>query len=1181
MLVRLEIVGFKSFAEKTVLEFSPGMTAIVGPNGSGKSNLVDAIRWILGEQSPRSLRGGEMTDVIFHGSARRKSLGLAEVTLMLDNRHRLLAVETDEVRLTRRVYRDGTSEYLLNGQPARLRDFKEMFRDAGAAAHRMVVIAQGKVGEVLQASPLQRREMFEEAAGIGKYKSQEQEALRRLAATEENMQQVRHRLQQLESQLRNLKLQASQVEKYQELTSKIHERRLSIGCFELARVEAAIGHLRQELEQEHRQWNEIQQLISEHEQYLHTGQHDLLVTQQHDCQAELARIQQSLAAGLATLQHQQRTVAEMDDELGGLANRYAELVRNWHQAHHHHRLAQQHNQQVDREWQLAEERCQALRATLSQLQQEAADLQAVLEQAREQLLERVRVAAAAQSAAHSAHNLYQRLRQELEGRRRNAQHYDQQQDQLAAEYRRMLDEQSSLQQTLHRYQTELQASEEQLAAYDRELVDSRQRHEALRLQRSDVQGRLNILEDLEQGLDGLDLGVRQVLQLRQQQPEADAPWSEVFGMVADLLVVPSEWVELVEILLGDTIQYFVIRRDGQLHQSIDEWSKQWRGLVGFVPWPPREPLTVPPVASARLAVHVDSLLPELNEYLLGNVLLAEDWPTARQWHLSYPGFRIVSRAGIILEPDGRVITGLRRRGGIMFRKTELRMVRQQLAQIDQQLQLSTSKLQQLETQRHAAAARHQELAARWEALRQEAESLERKIESCRQTIEQWNERKRLAALEQAGREDEFRHMQQQWEEAQRQAAAAEQAVHECQRHIAATEQALQENAAAQNRVDHQLRNAIMQRDRLAVRRQEAWQQLGAAQAELHQSTIELQELRQLIRQWQHRRTAAIQVVLATASQCAQLYANKEDREARLREILERQQAQTRQDYARRQQLDQLRSIAELLRERCRDLEWQLQTHQQQREQLLKRYLEDYGIDLAAAARDMPIPTDPAVVQSELHSLQRQLARIGPVHPETLTELQSVEQEHRHVQSQYRDLQESCRHLREIMDRLRGECERLFVATLREVRRHFQELFRKLFGGGQAEIVLENEQIPLQGGVDIVVRPPGKEPRSLSLLSGGEKALTAIALLLALFRARPSPFCILDEVDAPLDEANTTRLAALLREFAAETQFIVVTHQKRMMAAADVLWGVTMSEEGISRVLPLRFAEWSPQGAVAA
>ncbi len=1181
MLVRLEIVGFKSFAEKTVLEFSRGMTAIVGPNGSGKSNLVDAIRWILGEQSPRSLRGGEMTDVIFHGSARRKSLGLAEVTLMLDNRQRLLAVETEEVRLTRRVYRDGSSEYLLNGQPARLRDFKEMFRDAGAAAHRMVVIAQGKVGEVLQASPLQRREMFEEAAGIGKYKSQEQDALRRLTATEENLQQVRHRLQQLESQLRNLKLQASQLQKYQELTSKIQERRLSIGCYELARLDDAIGRLRQQWEQEHRQWGEVQQLISKLEQYLHAGQHDRLATQQHDCEAELARIKQSLAASLATLQHQHRTVAEMDDELGRLASRYAELVRRWHQAHHHHQLAEQLSQHVDREWQQAEVTCQTLTATLSQLQHEAADLQAVLEQAREQLLERVRAAAAAQSAAHSAHSLYQRLRLELEGRRRNAQQYDQQQDQLAAEYRRMLDEQSTLQQTQLRHQEELDASQEQLAAWDRQLLQSRQRHEALRLQRSDVQGRLNILEDLEQGLDGLESGVRQVLQLWQQHPEADAPWNEVFGMVADLLVVPSEWVELVEILLGDTIQYFVIRRDGRLHQSIDEWSQQWRGLVGFVPWPPREPLTVPPVPSARLAVHVGSSLPELNEYLLGNVLLADDWTTARRWHLSYPGFRIVSRSGIILEPDGRVITGLRRRGGIMFRKTELRLVRQQLAQIDQQLQQSTHELQRLEVQRHAAAARHQELVARWEALREEAELLERKIENCRQTIEQWNERKRLADLEQAGREDEFRHMQRQWEEAQRQAAAAEEAVRECQRRIAATEQAIQENAAAQHRLDHQLRDAARQRDHLAVRWQEARQQFATAQAEWHQSTVELQELRQLIRQWQQRRTAAILAVLATTSQCAQLFANKQDTEVQLRELLERQLAQTRQDYARRQQLDQLRCVAELLRERCRELEWQLHTHLQQREQLLNRYLEEYGIDLAAAAKDMPIPADPAIMQSELHSLQRQLARIGPVQPETLAELQSVEQEHRHVHGQYRDLQESCRHLREIMDRLRGECERLFVATLKEVRRHFQELFRKLFGGGQAEIVLENEQMPLQGGIDIVVRPPGKEPRTLSLLSGGEKALTAIALLLALFRARPSPFCLLDEVDAPLDEANTTRLAALLREFASDTQFIVVTHQKRMMAAADVLWGVTMSEEGISRVLPLRFAEWSPQGAVAA
>lgn len=1215
MLKRLELIGFKSFAEKTRFDFAPGITGIVGPNGSGKSNVVDAVRWILGEQSAKSLRGGEMADVIFNGSSSRKSLGMAEVTLAFDNSRRLLNLDADEVQLTRRVYRDGTGEYLINGQMARLKDIKEMFLGSGAGAGGYTIIAQGRVDELLQASTKDRREIFDEAAGISRFKARKVETLRKLAAAEANLTRSKDRLDSLDGQLRTLRMQAAKAQKCKEYSDRLRELRVGLSLREFRELAATLDaeqrvltELQAEVAGANRRTAELDRTLRELDWEVSRTEDGL----RHQ-DGKLAEARQQIAAFESTLRHERTTGADLEAELLRIGRQRAELG-------YRTRAIEADAARAATDAAAADDR-----VTAEQLAADAAaaELAAAVERltkldheaavSRERQYELVGEAAAARSTATATLAQVERLQKEYTRKLGEI-------EQSVARRTALAEALAGLGRADADVQARLAAARQRLdhLQADRdELADRSGRVHAalgsLRVRQGDLRGRIEVLEDLERSLDGLGAGVRAVLKLihddhrltieKAGEAEASHPsMASVVGLVADLLTVPHDVAPLVELALGEVAQRFVVRSPDAV-ETIAAAVGDLPGRVGFVPLRPREGQQPPECTTAQeadtprspgtLADLVSSELATLPDQLLGNVLLAETLTDAWELHRTHPGCRVVTRAGQLLEPDGTLTVGpLRFDAGLVSRKSELRELREQARALAEQVAMTEIELAELRRQTDAADGQIEATTSEIELLSGEAGDLQQKIARQRQQIEQLDETIELLRAETRLQEEEVRRGEEAWVAAKLQADEAERAAEQLKARLASLQEAIGAAASARTAAQEVNTAAQVALSRAAADRDRARERVAQLEVELRKKRVEAVDLTSADRTARAKLLDCTLAQLRASAGQANAYREKEHRERLIGELAIKAAADRATREQIRDELQALRDGWQQKQHRAHEKELTVHDLQARRDAIAARIREDYGLELAELASKGPEPTEVAensegfhpplaAAQQEIDDLKRKLARLGSVNMEALDELTRVETEFNALQAQHEDLAAARRSLQDVIDTINADSRKLFTQTLTAVRGYFQELFRKLFGGGQADIVLEDESDMLECGIEITARPPGKELRSLSLLSGGEKTLTAVALLLAIFRNKPSPFCILDEVDAALDEANTARLAGVLREFLDRSQFIVVTHKKRTMAAADRLWGVTMQESGVSRLLPMRFEDWPDDEAAAA
>ena len=1187
MLKRLELVGFKSFADKTRFDFAPGITGVVGPNGSGKSNVVDAVRWILGEQSAKSLRGGEMADVIFNGSSSRKSLGMAEVTVTFDNARRLLSVDADEVQLTRRVYRDGTGEYLVNGSAARLKDFKDIFLGSGAGAGGYTIIAQGRVDELLQASTRDRREIFDEAAGISRFKAKKVETLRKLAAAEANLTRSKDRLGGLEAQLRTLRMQAAKAQKYKEYSDRLRELRVGLGSREYRELSElldadrrVLAELREVVAGANRRTGELEQALRELDWEVSRSEEGL---RHHECR--LAEARQQIAGFESTLKHERSAAAGYEAELLRLGRQRAELG-------YRTRAAEAEAARAAAEAGAGEERvageqrtADAAAAALAAAADRVAELAREAAAAQSRQYELVAEAAAARTTATTSLAQVERLQREYTRKLGETEQHNARRSTLAEALdglsRADADVQQRLADARDRLET-LHATRDDLAARGDEVQAEL---ETLRVRQGDLRGRVGVLEELERTLDGLGAGVRVVLNRlgpRGADPTVAPPappLGAVLGLVADLLTVPHDIAPQVEVALGDTAQRFVVRSAGDM-DAVAAAVGDVPGRVGFVPLSPshatasRNPET--------LASAVSSDLPGLADQLLGNVLLAESLADARRLADLHQGSRVVARTGELLEPDGTVTVGPpKSEAGLVSRKSELRELREQLRELSDEVAATEVELADLRRQADAADGVIDAVGAEIELLSGEAGDLQQKIARQRQQVEQLDETVELLRQEAGLLEEEVRRGEAAWVAAKLEAEAAERSEEELKARIAELQVASHAAEAARDAAQQANTEAQVALSRAAADRDRARERAAQAEADLRKRRVEAVNIAATEAAARDRLTESTLAMLRAAAGQADAYGEKEHREQLAAALAGKAAADRAAREGVRDELHRLRSEWQEKQTEAHAKELAVHDIESRREVIAARLREDYGIDLTSDDPESggphtgpePAPRNPAETQAEIEELRRKLARLGSVNMEALEELTRVEAEFDSLQAQHQDLEAARAKLQDVIDAINADSRTLFTNTLSAVRGYFQELFRKLFGGGQADIILENPADVLESGIEITARPPGKELRSLSLLSGGEKTLTAIALLLAIFRNKPSPFCILDEVDAALDEANTQRLAGVLREFLDHSQFIVVTHKKRTMASADRLWGVTMQESGISRLLPMRFEDW--------
>ncbi len=1225
MLKRLELVGFKSFADKTQIDFADGVTGIIGPNGSGKSNVVDAVRWVLGEQSAKSLRGGEMTDVIFNGSASRRSLGHAEVSMVFDNRRGALATEAEEVRVTRRVYRSGEGEYLINNAPCRLKDIKDLFLGSGAGTDAYCIIQQGQVDILLQTGPRERRQIFEEAAGISRFKAKKIETLRKLERVGADLQRLRDVLDEAEKQLRSVKLQAAKAERYQEYSARLKELRVGLSLRELHRIEEELGAessaldaLRETLQREAGEAGvretELRSLAEQLQRL--DAQAAAEERQLSEAQQDVAREQARLEGGRSALAAQEEELRQSRVRLAGVIGEVAELAIACEQARAEMLQAQERCQEQERvvaglkaELQDTERRLSDLREEERRLNHE--ELLFLMNEEGKWHNEAIDYKAQLNTHLHQR----DRLRQQSEAAAEDLSLLDVELRQLTAAEEELRGRLTIARQT----RTDLELEQARLVGLRDETAG---RAADLRVERGALMSRIEVLEDLERSHEGLSAGAREVLE-ELAQPDL-GPWETVVSIVAELLTVRREFAPLIDLALGERAQRFLVRDMGQLAQALRRRGRPFAGRVSFFQLgatappaddrPPSQALVHGAVGRGTMgtAVHPGVVAPaeqvvrcddprfaELPRLLLGRTLIVRDLTAARAIHGLNAGFRCVTLAGELLDADGALTVGTHHaEAGILSRKSELRELREQLAKADR-------RLAELERDQEDLRERLAQVEARIKAAGVEVGVLDSQVRDMHARIDQHQQRRQeLAeavtdhAREKGQLDGEIERLQALWGQAHEKEAEARAAVvaararaEEIGNEIKARERERgdqQEAEVAARAALGQAEKALMGLEKRHVQLEE--KRAGRA-GERGQVEARIEELRRRVREGERE---LLDCALAMAESCSR----KESSERALAAWGEARAGLAQRKQLLEEQVKASHGQGRRQQEELHEREMRVNELSRDRKELCLRLQEDYQLDLlehyrrlldegqreALAQPFAPPPREgeePVRVEEEIVDLRRRLSKLGSVSLESIDELKELEVGYAQRQLQYDDLAAAQKVSLDIIARINTESRRLFTEAFEAIRGHFQELFRKLFGGGQADLVLEEGADILEGGIEIVARPPGKELRSISLMSGGEKTMAAVALLMAIFRSKPSPFCILDEVDAALDEANVERFTMVLREFLDRSQFILITHHKRTMAAADVLYGVTMREPGVSSQYSVRFEDWpddQPQAA---
>lgn len=1194
MLKALELVGFKSFADKTRFEFPRGITAVVGPNGSGKSNVVDAIKWVLGEQSVKSLRGKEMVDVIFNGSATRHPLNAAEATLVFDNAERRLEIDSPEVLITRRVYRSGEAEYLINRQPCRLRDIRDLFSGTGAATEAYSVIEQGKVDVMLQSSAKDRRALFEEAAGISRFKAKKIETLRRLERVDQNLLRLSDIVDEVGNRLRSVRLQAGKARRYKEYTDRLQQLRTQVAGVDWRRLGERLAGLEGELAQlatgRDAALAEAEQL--EAQALAIDGQLDATLAAQRACEARAAENRERIAAREASVEEQRdqtreseaeemrllRQLAAMRVRAGDLEQQLAENAAAAAAARH------QHDERLDAQ--------SAAEQNLARVAGEHDQLRAEYESSRSASLEALRTVAALETEATSLVVGRDAAQAALE--QRTAQRGD-----VAAAHRQSQEEAQRLAAQLGELATAaeeslaaLLAAQERLAEAQTQLKAEALKLAQLRERHSAAAERASLLQELEARQEGLNAAAREVLAMIRGQH--DGPLRAVRGMLADLLQVSVEMAPAIEAALGDKTQAFVVEPDATFTQWAENQSSRLPGRITFVPLTGSAPAehgadataweVLPGVhGRADRFVEASAELTALLRRLLSGTWIVENLNIALELASGAgAGFSFVTLNGEWVGADGTLAIGPRQAAaGIISRRSELRTLKQQTADLAAAVATAQAQVEAIERRIAAEKSREEELAAARE--RAAAALSEHKLKS------------NAAEARQAQLSDQLARLAAECNEQERKARAATQSLETTREKLTEAKARLSELEKVSQAVRQRVRQAD-ERSQLAQRQATAAKvevakseerlasldtQLAQLQRDQRERRRSVDECRQQLERARRRRRQAESVVLTAESDLAESYLRRETLATEVAELASRHEAH-------RATRGELQAAAQSAQAQARTLEQQRHARdlganevRHERTTLAARLKEDYQIELAELAADLSLDEQRQrdEVDQEIADLRRKINHIGMVNLDALAELEELEARHAALSGQFNDLTKAKDSLAQIIGKINADTRRLFVETLQAVTTNFQSLFRKLFGGGQADVVLEEGVDVLDSGIEIVARPPGKELRNISLLSGGEKTLTCVALLMAIFQYRPSPFCVLDEVDAALDEANIERFVGVLSEFLAWTQFIVITHSKKTMTCASTLYGVTMEESGVSKRVSVRFDDVSEDGQI--
>lgn len=1208
-LQSLELFGFKSFADKTTFEFHEGITAVVGPNGCGKSNVLDAIRWVLGEQSAKSLRGGEMADVIFNGTDTRKPLGFAEVSLTLTDCSAELGVDWHDVRVSRRIYRDGNSEYFLNKSLCRLKDIQNLFADTGVARSAYSMMEQGKIDLILSSKPEDRRAVFEEAAGIMKYKTQKKEALRKLEATEANLLRIGDIIKEVKRQIGSLQRQAGKARRYQALLADLKVLDTHHSRTRLDALEAQLQHCRDELDRINETERTARGEIETRENSLTDTRHQLEETDSQiaEARAEIERLQGEIAASRNRIELNRQRSEELNELIARARTEIsaAEAKRSKHQ------------DEMDQVTQLLAKTAAALavqREELASLEDRSSEVRGSRAGHETELQQLIIAASKNETRIGGLETEISGLETRTESTRAHLQEIDNAIAQARAASEAATDalkssqaDAASAKDVAQRLFAEVQTRDETVREARRQLGDIEKRISELERTLAEKESRLEVLKQLNEEGEGLAGGSQALVKGLENEPEIGAA---VLGALVSQIDVEPRFVPAIEAILGRSVHTIVLHDATALGKIVSALNAQKLGHAAlFVPeWctpRPHDEETLRPEAALCWAIDAvkapEALTPLLNR-LLGDVPIFADLDTAIRWKQDYPHHAAATASGEFLSGDGVVF------GGRPSAESESLLARKN------KISALTNECSGLQSQRAAA---NSERDGATKKLDDAVEALEHAERDHRNAGQAHSASSANIVLRQREHDDTARHLDQLISEKgtlQQQIASAEERLANLKSElnkatILLSEQQSRHEALERSRTEtlteeealigriSELRllvateqqrheNLLAQRQPMTAREQELVDTITSRLADIatfeRRLTVQFDESNQAeaaIEEYGRRRQEVQDTISGlTETRAAHLVTlNTAETELRhAREKLNSLHDDRASHQVRESQLQM--TIASLLESMERRYHVDLRNftadtpafEKTLRLQLKRSEPNENGAaaPVAPAESAVPMPSE-ADLEKLIADLTERLDNMGPVNLDAVQEYDELEERYKFLETQNNDLTAARRELLELIAKINSTTQKLFAETFSQVRQNFREMFTELFGGGRADLALMDENDPLNCGIEISAKPPGKQLQNISLLSGGERTMTAVALLFAIYMVRPSPFCVLDEMDAPLDESNINRFIRMLDRFVAQSQFVIITHNKRTIAKADILYGVTMEERGVSKLVGMK------------
>ena len=1175
-LKSLEIQGFKSFPDKISLTFDKGLTAVVGPNGSGKSNIGDSVRWVLGEQSTKTLRGNKMEDVIFSGTVARKPMGFAAVTLNIDNSDRTLADMEDEVAVTRKLYRSGESEYLINGRPCRLKDINELFMDTGLGRDGYSIIGQGRIAEIVGAKSSERRDIFEEAAGISKFRYKKLEAERKLTAAHENMLRLTDILAELEGRVEPLRIQSQKAEKFIKLAEERKRLEISVWIARLDELKDKLTKLDDKILVSKGEYENLENDIEKEEQRLQDGfrrmqestmksdelRRKMLEEEQTSSEkkSDIAVFENDISYCKSAIEAAKKSIAESGKTKSDLEGKRAE----------------------------AEKRIEELTAEREKLEAEIAEVTAEFEKAEEknnQLGDNVDKAGSEinelyikQSEHRFAAEAARQTIADEEARLAELREKSGDTEKALAEYDEKIAENGKLTAKNEEHSAELGnrlSGLERLYSSRKEGFErAKEDFEKVLFELKDKQQRRKILSDLENNMEGFAGSVKQVLKASKQ-----GRIGGILGTVAQNISVEPEYAVAVETALGGAMQNIIVENEDIAKRCIRFLKEQHGGRATFLPITSVRGNELREqglescdgfVSLASRIVTYDNRFAGIIASLLGRIAIAEDIDAATLIAKKYGyKFRIVTLDGQVINAGGSFTGGsAMKSGGVITRKNEI---------------------EKLDAEIEKLTAQRDELSAKSEKLRAESEKLRFDTNAARSEIADAEAEAVRLRAELSSLTSLREHLTAQSEDSDRLLTESEQRIASAKQTIDDSEKALAETDKLIKEAEEKLAQGQDSREKLRMERAELSQKLSdmkihgieiekdiqAQQDEIKRVEEALSELGQGNRRFEEeieRQNKLIEMKQSDIEKLkSELESMKSNSDTYLAEIARYQSVHTEQNKLVNEiqsGMKQLNEAKERLSGEVTRLEERREATNRDSDYIIGQLREVYQLNRSEAVELAEKLEDITAAQAELTAVKNKIRALGSVNVAAIEEYKEVSERYEFLSGQLADVQKSKNELEKIIADLTEEMCRIFSESFRVINSNFKEIFVELFGGGKAELILSDPENVLESGIEISVAPPGKVIKNLISLSGGEQSFVAIAIYFAILKLRPAPFCILDEIDAALDEVNVRKYAQYLKKFTDTTQFVLVTHRRSAMEEANVLYGVTMQEDGISKLLKM-------------